>query len=294
VLIAGYGTAFHRSAFYQAWMLRIPILFRAETTTRLTRSGSFWGSLLKGAALKRLYKSSSQLLYIGKLSLDHYKSFDVPDHKLIFSPYCVDTSTFRCSEDDRRDLREGQRRELEVNADDTVVLFSGKLISRKGVDLLLYSIKSLPSSLREKVVIVFVGSGELLEKLKVLAQQEPKVRVQFVGFKNQKQLSPYFHAADMLVLPSHYDPWGLVVNEALHHGIPCVVSQTVGCAKDLITPGVTGEVFATGSACELASALRRALELSRVPDIRCRCREQVSRFTINEAARGIYRAYHSV
>ncbi|MGA2742887.1 MAG: glycosyltransferase, partial [Bryobacteraceae bacterium] len=102
----------------------------------------------------------------------------------------------------------------------------------------------------------------------------------------------YYHAADLLVLPSlHSETWGLVVNEALHHGLPCVVSEAVGCAPDLIQPGVTGEIAATGSAESLTAAIVRALPIVGRAEVREWCRAKVSGYTVQQAAQGIAQAY---
>ena len=85
-----------------------------------------------------------------------------------------------------------------------------------------------------------------------------------------------------------------MVNEALHHGVPCVVSEAVGCAPDLVKPGATGEVFETGSAESLASALQRAGSLVGRPYVRQVCRDTVSGYTVDRAAEGIARAYRLV
>jgi glycosyltransferase involved in cell wall biosynthesis len=108
-------------------------------------------------------------------------------------------------------------------------------------------------------------------------------------------LSPYYHAADLLVLPSqHSETWGLVVNEALVHGLPCVVSSAVGCAEDLVVPGETGEVFDVGSASSLVAALARAVELTERSDVREACRAQAARHSVDRAACGVAQAYRSV
>ena len=96
--------------------------------------------------------------------------------------------------------------------------------------------------------MLFLGSGGLQDGLQTLARKTPATTAHFLGFQNQTQLSQYYHAADMLVLPSLFsETWGLVVNDALHHGLPCIVSDAVGCAPDLIENGVTGAVFENGS-----------------------------------------------
>jgi glycosyltransferase involved in cell wall biosynthesis len=68
-----------------------------------------------------------------------------------------------------------------------------------------------------------------------------------------------YTASDLLVLPSEFEPWGLVVNEAMVCGVPAVVSDQVGARLDLIAPGTTGEIFPTGNQDALAVVLGRRL-----------------------------------
>ena len=294
LLLVGYSHRFHRTAILETWMSRYPILFRAETIDHAepTSAARTW---TKQQGLRLLYRRCSKLLYIGQRSYGHYRRIGCADNKLIFSPYCVNTEPFDMDESSRSKLRSRARQKLDITDEQVVFLFSGKLSERKGPDLLVSAVKQLSPEIRGRAVVVFLGSGELKSELLDQAQREPRIEVCFTGFQNQTQLSPYYHAADLLVLPSrHSETWGLVVNEALHHGVPCVASEAVGCAADLIEAGVTGEVFATGSVPALASALERALGLINQPGIRDRCRAKVSRYSIDAAAAGIAEAFRAV
>ncbi len=156
------------------------------------------------------------------------------------------------------------------------------------------AIKICPPDSRDKIVVVFLGSGDLRTSLERAANTEPRIQTVFVGFKNQGELSRYYHIADILVLPSRQEEtWGLVVNEALLHGVPCVVSDQVGCAPDLIEPGETGEIFKSGSVRDLNRALIRCLTLSDTPEVRRKCREKVSGYSVQQAAEGVAKAYYS-
>jgi glycosyltransferase involved in cell wall biosynthesis len=84
-------------------------------------------------------------------------------------------------------------------------------------------------------------------------------RVHFIGFANQTQLPGIYRASDLMVLPSEYEPFGVVVNEAMLCGCPVVVSDRVGAGYDLITPGQDGFVFPFGNVESLAAILRQAL-----------------------------------
>lgn len=294
ILLLGYSPRFHQSAILQAWQTGRPILFRAETTDHACRRNNLQASV-RNQALRWLYGSCAKLLYVGHHSEQHFRRLGAQENQLVFSPYCVDTTPFQADEADRELLRSAARRHLNIGREDMVLLFSGKLTARKGVDLLVAAVKTLPADIRGKMVVVFLGGGELQESLTRLTASAPEVNARFPGFENQTRLSPYYHAADLLVLPSHRsETWGLVVNEALHHGLPCVVSDAVGCTPDLVEPGITGEIFETGSIQQLAATLLRAMALVGRVGIREQCRSKVSGYTVENAAEGIARAYRAV
>lgn len=293
VLLTGYSPRFHQQAFYQAWKLGRPILFRGETNDHL-RPRNPVKSGLRRIALRELYRRCSQLLYVGRYSQEHFKNLDCPGQKLVFSPYCVDESSFECSEPDRARLRAEAREELQVGASQTLLLASGKLIPRKSPHMLLEAAKALQTRGKGEMAVVFLGDGEMAGRLKQQAAETPAVEARFLGFKNQTQLSRYYHAADLLVLPSLEETWGLVVNEALLHGLPTVVSDRVGCGPDLVRSGITGEVFEAGSATSLAAAVERAITLIGRPEIRTECRATVGGYSVEKAASGIAQAYRAV
>ncbi|HEX7794234.1 MAG TPA: glycosyltransferase family 4 protein [Vicinamibacterales bacterium] len=293
VLIGGYSPHFHRAAFFEAWRAGAAILFRAETTD--VEPASPLRRSVRRTALRTLYGRAARLLYIGARSKRHYEQLGCEASRLVFSPYCVDGNVFEVDEDARARRRDDVRAALRVSPEHIVILFSGKLIPKKRPDLLLAAVGDLARTLRRPLAVVCLGDGELRPALEAESQTVPNVRTVFLGFKNQRELSPYYHAADVMVLPSqHSETWGLVVNEALMHGVPCVVSSVVGCGDDLISPGQTGEVFEVGSRESLVAALTRACELVGRIDVREACRRQVSGYSVDRAACGIAQAYRSV
>jgi glycosyltransferase involved in cell wall biosynthesis len=289
ILLLGYSPRFHQLAFLAARRIGCPLLFRGETTDHARDRGraARW---LRDTALRAFYRSFSRLLFVGERSREHFRRLGIADERLVFSPYCVDTSPFDAAEDRRAALRDAARKELELAPHERVLLFSGKLSERKGVMTLMQALKHIPAP--ERPAIVFLGDGVLASALRSAAQEEPRVEARFPGFRNQSQLSPYYHAADALVLPSlRHETWGLVVNEALHHGVPCIASDAVGCVPDLIAPGVTGQTFAAGSAAQLAEAIRSCLRRAGEIDVRSACRARVAPYSIRSAAEGMARAY---
>ncbi len=293
IMALGYRIRFDRGVLASSRHLRSALLMRSEASDQAIRR-SWIKNLVRDGMLKRLYGRCRSILYVGKNALEHYRRLGVPSNKLFFSPYCVSTEAFQCDEVHRSDLRRSMRSELGIAQDDHVVLYCGKLSKRKGVDLLLQAVKRLPASLRNKTVLLFVGEGVLRTELESESTQGEAVRIHISGFKNQSQLSPYYHASDVAVLPSiTSETWGLVVNEALHHGLPSIVSDQVGSAPDLIDTA-NGQVVMTGDVTQLSSAIESSLLKPESAESRERRRQFIDRYSVEVAAKGIADAYASI
>jgi glycosyltransferase involved in cell wall biosynthesis len=107
--------------------------------------------------------------------------------------------------------------------------------------------------------VIFAGDGAQRMELEAQsARLQLQERVRFLGFMNQSQLPALYTAADLLVLPSEYEPFAVVVNEAMCCGCPVMVSDRVGAARDLVAPVRAEFVFRTGDVAALASALQIA------------------------------------
>ena len=291
VLGLGYTSVFDRHFLRWAVWNRKPLLFRAETTdVALQRSAL--KQFLRDTLLRALYSRCARVLPIGLNSRNHYRRLGVPESILVDSPYCVDERVFQTGGTIQEEHRTATRQRLGIAPDAIVLAYSGKLATRKGVDLIGKSVRRLPDDLRERIHLLLIGDGELRDSLEADWSSGPnRIRSSFVGFQNQRQLSQYYNTADLFTLPSRRgETWGLVVNEALLHGLPCVVSDQVGSHPDLIIPGKTGEVFASEDTKSFADCILRA-EGWRSPSTRNRCRAWVANYSVDRAAAGIARAY---
>ena len=137
----------------------------------------------------------------------------------------------------------------------TEIIFAGQLIHRKGVDVLLNALRPLFAEYSD-LHLRLIGEGETRAALS--AQVDAcgfRRHVTFAGAMSADDASARIAAADLLVLPSRWDGWGMVVNEALAVGVPVVASDACG-ASDLIRHGANGYVFASGDADSLRDCLR--------------------------------------
>src|SRR5207253_11122683 len=134
--------------------------------------------------------------------------------------------------------------------DTLVILFSAKLQPwKRPLDLLnAFAKANLPNAL-----LLFAGAGPLLLQLEPdAASLGVPSRVRFLGFANQSQLPAVYTGADLLVVPSEFEPFGLVVNEALCCGCAVAASDRCGAARDLVAPVDPRLVFPCGNIAALA------------------------------------------
>jgi len=142
-------------------------------------------------------------------------------------------------------------------------IYSGSLIERKGVDLLARAFAEVAST-RPNLYLDLVGIGPLEAVLrKDLARVSERVR--FLGFREWHELPAAYHEADVLVAPSRYDGWGLVVPEGLAAGLPVIATDRMGAAIDLVHPGQNGWRIRSG---ELGSLVRALAEAADAPENR--------------------------
>ncbi len=257
VLVMGW----HLKCFWQAIRAchigAVPVLVRGDSQLGTPRS---W---LKHAAKKVLYPwvigQFDACLYVGKRNYEYLRHYGARADRLFFSPHCIDTLAFGDAAVlvDRSALRASWGLKLQ----DKAVLFAGKLVAGKRPEDLVRSVAQLGQQGR-RVVLVLAGDGPQRQYLQDLGASLG-VPMVFLGFCNQSRLPAIYRAVDLLVLPSASETWGLVVNEALACGTPCVVSEACGCAPDMINPGVSGEVFETGNTEALAVGLTKALRIHR-------------------------------
>jgi glycosyltransferase involved in cell wall biosynthesis len=128
-------------------------------------------------------------------------------------------------------------------------LFVGQLIPRKGIDELLEAFSQLPEG-----ELYIAGDGPLRH---LVAQAVESDRVTYVGHVDRPALQQLYSESDVLVLPSRYEVWGLVINEALQHGLSVIAAQTVGAVDDLLVDNVNGYVTRTGDVDDLCGAMAR-------------------------------------
>ena len=266
----------------------LPVFARGETHLGLRRG--LLKRLVRKPLMSAFYRSLSGVLSIGTANAAFYRAIGMPEERIFSMPYTVDNARFSKSSQLPNEQRSEVRATLGVTDDDPIVLYAAKLHARKHPDDVLRA----AASLKDRGVrfhVVMVGSGEMTAELVSLATRLGLENAHFHGFANQSVLPQIYGAADVFVLPSESEPWGLAVNEAMCAALPIVASAEVGCVADLVRAGVNGQTFAAGDVEDLANALHPIL-VDR--EIRKRMgaasRTIISRWSYAECAAGLQAA----
>lgn len=276
ILIYGWAWKSHLKAlrFFKG---KIPVYFRGDSTL-LDQQKSF-KSVLRKYFLKWIYSHIDKAFYVGHANKNYYDRFGLKEKQLVFAPHAIDNDRFS---KDSATKSNWLRTQLDIKDDEILVLFAGKLESKKNPELLLDA--SIKLELKD-IHLLFVGNGVLEESLKLKVEglasrgkglgekkideksfdyaqddklegtqddkkgnalaNDIKKRIHFMDFQNQTEMPVVYQACDLFCLPSKGpgETWGLAVNEAMAAGKAVLVSTKVGCAADLVKPGINGEVF---------------------------------------------------
>jgi len=230
-------------------------LFGTDTNTLAPRDGRRWKSTVKKILWPRLFRLADQVIVPSSGARDLMVSLGLPAERVTLTPYSVDNDWWmrQSAAVDRSAVRASWG----AAASDAVVLFCAKLQpwKRPGDLLRAFAEANLPDAL-----LVIAGEGPLRSELRSQAAALGLAsRVRFLGFVNQSQLPAVYTSADLMVLPSEYEPFAVVVNEAMCCGCPVAASDHVGAARDLVAPVRKEFVFRCGDVAALAVLLRDAL-----------------------------------
>src|SRR5262249_2190110 len=278
------------------------VWLRGDTNARSNASGT--GQQLKRRLLHELLRRIDRLLYVGEANRQFYLEQGIAAERLSPPPHWGANGRVSMAATAARAERDRIRREWHIPAEAFCFLFAGKFLAKKRPFDLVEATRRLQYALPEKEIhLLWVGMGELGGDLRracdVCFDAGAKVRVNtprrggpnasFVGFLNQSQISRAYVAADCLVLPSDAkETWGLVVNEAMASGLPCVVSDACGCVEDLIAPIRPDLCYPVGDIFALQRAMAAAVTNTPAPQL---LRAHISKYDVSKTLGAVESLY---
>lgn len=291
VVMTAYHSAFWYGIAAAASAVGSKLVMRHDATDEAFGSRGI-RAVARGFILRKLYRSVSRFAVVGRRAERHLRKFGVAESRMCRSPFCVDSDRVEAQRKEWMARRSKLRAELGIIGNEVALVFCGKLIAQKDPLTLMKALRRIPEGKRSTIHLVVAGSGPLRPEFENAGRSLLGERFHSLGFLNQGELGRAYAVGDILVLPSRSETWGLVVNEAMQFGLPCVVSDAVGCNEDLVSNSTTGRVFPAGDAGALAAALESLV--AEFPAGRAQyqesCRARIANYSLDAAASGLREA----
>jgi len=239
---------------------RIPMMFMTDANFHSERLKKPWKSWLKRKLLGNLiFHYISGFLCAGTANQQLYTHFGVPPERLFPFAYSWGYKKLLMESNKLKNQKIELRKQYGLPQDAVIILYCGRLSSEKGTIDLLRAFEKVPNP---RKALVFVGNGPLRETLNKIVAEYNLDSVYFMGYQNRTDLGKFYTLADLLILPSLKETWGMVVNEALCFSLPIIASDQVGAGVDLVTPERNGYIFPAGDVTALADQISKMFDLT--------------------------------
>jgi glycosyltransferase involved in cell wall biosynthesis len=282
IVCGGYNYLASWQAMNWARERQTRFLLWIESTFADQRTGSAVVEFLK----RKFIRSCDGFVVPGSSSRRYLRSFGVGDHVIFTAPNAVANTLFEEGSSHILANANWERAERDLPA--RYLLFVGRLVREKGISDLIQAYKSLKPRCRSELGMVIVGDGPMRPEIENQVAELRSPHVKVVGFVHRDELAAYYALAETFVFPTHTDPWGLVVNEAMACGLPVIASSAGGCVADLVRDTWNGFVVEPKRASELSARISRIAEDSELRAKMCsRSREIISRYSPERCAAGI-------
>jgi glycosyltransferase involved in cell wall biosynthesis len=253
VVINGYRGLLRLGLIWTLRKRRVPVLLHGDSNFLSERDKPPWKRQAKKIVIRAIVRNVTALLVMGECGRRYYLQYASHPPPMFITPCDVDVERF--AGQDRYGRRAASLR-LGLDPDRRRLLFVGRLVDIKGVDLLLEAFMSF-ESVRPGWDLVIAGTGPLEHELSQSVPVRIRDRVHWLGFIDHDALPHLYAASNVLVLPSLQEPWGVVVTEALASGLPVVASNTSGAAVEIIGRHGGGILVPPGDAIQLSAALTK-------------------------------------
>ena len=231
-------------------------------------------------------KNCAGYIVPGQASFEYLLTLGASSEKIYRAPNAVDNDYFSRVADQQRKAKEQFKQSK--GYPEKILLYVGRLVDQKGIFDLFRAFQSICNN-QPKLGLVLIGNGEKEEYYKNFCQIHNIKKVFFTGFVHQEDLPAYYACADVFVLPTHSEPWGLVLNEAMACKLPVVSSDVAGAAADLIINGRNGYIYEKGNINRLAETLDKVLN-SDCESMGLESYEIIQKFSPQKCARGFLEA----
>lgn len=211
-----------------------------------------WKRKLKRTYIRRILRYVSGCFGCGRYGIEYWQHYGADPSTVFVSPYEPD---YHLIQELPQSFIDRIASNYQLEPARRRLLFSGRMIPQKRPDLLVDSFLKIADQ-RPEWDLVLLGDGPLKVQLQERIPAELERRVRWFPFTNQQdEVSALYRSCDVMVLPSDYEPWALVINEAVAAGMAVVATNVVGAAVELVVDGDNGRLVPPSEPSALVEAL---------------------------------------
>ena len=196
-------------------------------------------SFIKFHVKKHFLKKASLYFSSGKMTTEYFVYYGADKSKVFEYPF----SSIRLNQIRNNLNNDYYRDKLGLSLNERIVVSVGQMIYRKGFDVLINAL----SQMETKVKVYIIG-GNATDELNTLIDELNLDNIEFINFLPFETILDYMAAADLFVLLTREDIWGLVINEAMSMGTPVISTDRCVAAVEMIENGINGYVVETENA----------------------------------------------
>lgn len=277
LLVSGWDYKSAWQAIRAGWASGVKVMVRSDSHLHTPRP--LLVRVAKPLIYRRFIPRFDACLAVGTWSRDYFLHYGAMSEKIFLMPHAVDNVFFQSQAEALAPRRFALREQWGLDQQAVVYAFVGKFIAKKRP---MDFVRAVGRAAGEVNTIqgLMVGDGPLRSECEQFVRTH-HVPLRFAGFLNQSQIAAAYVVCDALVLPSDGgETWGLVVNEAMACGRPCIVSDKVGCGPDLIIPEQTGAIFPLDDVDALAETMVRMARRSHLAAMGIECRRRIQDYSV--------------
>ncbi|HUR78331.1 MAG TPA: glycosyltransferase family 4 protein [Acidimicrobiales bacterium] len=250
VFVDGWKNKTAWAGLYAAARFHLPVVIRTDSTAfyRSTRSFTWF---VRKLVLRGLLSPASGAAYVSEGARAHLRLLGFSEEMCLRVPYTTDVSRISADAATAGRGRSDRRLSFGFAPTDLVAIAVTKLNQREGVLTLLDAIAKVVK-VEPRLRLLLVGAGPLDAEVRAHPAAEA---VTAVGYKPYNELPAWYSLADCFIHAAPREPWGVSVVEALACGLPQILSDGVGAARELVRQGQNGFVVPANDSDALAKAV---------------------------------------
>jgi glycosyltransferase involved in cell wall biosynthesis len=289
IIVGGWDIFAYQIAFLYAKLFRKKFILRSGST----KYEKSWRRTISKPLVRLMIRGADALIVYGTRAKEYLISLGAKSKKIFIAYNTIDIESFQ------KELKKWKNQKREVKEEigietEKVILFVGQLIERKGVIHLIKTFRKLKKGIAG-VGLLIVGHGQQERELKELVKKDKIKDVCFYGGADWPEVAKFYAIADLFVLPSTEEVWGLVINEAMAAGLPVITTDRVGASVDLVEEGKNGAVVKSGDIHELSLAMKKILRNPKIlVEMSKESERKIGTFNLDAQTKGALKAINFV